>query len=271
MVLMQSGDLSYEVDSSRYVIEDRQRPDFRLSLSDRCVVNGHGATNLGFDEGLTKMTCYGDYTGFPNDSLVMDVLNVFQVPIFNEQILKDMAEIYAAVEGEAVDLTKTGYVDYLRMEQGEEAADLLRQEIELNGYPEIGANSFYDRMIVIPNLHLVWNPALRAFVSQGKIGIGSFGTNVVNRYVDGYVVFDRRLGVITYFFEHDLFMTYISYNCGDGQLQIHATWGTVNSQLSDMKEKMRSVKSGNYYFEYVVTPYEAITGFLSRLKRAGLR
>ncbi|MBR4390812.1 MAG: hypothetical protein IKT08_01745 [Bacteroidales bacterium] len=271
MVLMQSGDLSYEVDSSRYVIKDSQRTDYRLSLSDRCVVKGHGATNLGFDEGLTKMTCYGDYTGFPNDSLVMDVLNVFQVPIFNEQLLKDMAEIYAAVEGEAVDLTKTGYVDYLRMEQGEEAAALLRQEIELNGYPEIEANSFYDRMIVIPNLHLVWNPVLRAFVSQGKIGIGSFGTNVVNRYVDGYVVFDRRLGVITYFFEHDLFMTYISYNCGDGQLQIHATWGTVNSQLSDMKEKMRSVKSGNYYFEYVVTPYEAITGFLSRLKRAGLR
>ena len=68
-----------------------------------------------------------------------------------------------------------------------------------------------------------------------------------------------------------MFATYISYNCGDGQLQVHATFGTVNSKLADMSEKSRSVKSGNTRFEYVVTPYEAMTDFLSRLKRAGVR
>ena len=117
---------------------------------------------------------------------------------------------------------------------------------------------------------MVWNPELRAFVSVGKIGIGSLGKHVVNRYVDGYVVFDRRLGVITYFFKNDLFMTYLSYNCGDGQLQVHATYGTINNRLSDLSESSRSAKANNSYFEYVVTPYEALTNFLSRLKRAGV-
>lgn len=270
-VLMQNGDLSYETDSARYVMIDQQHPDYWLRLSDRCVVTGHGATNLGFDEGLTRFTCYGNYVGFPNDSIEMDVLNVLRVPLFNEQVLKEIAEVYASVEGESVDLTKTEYLDYLRSEKGEEAAAELRQEIELSGYPEIQPNSFYDNLLVIPRLHLVWNPILKAFVSQGKIGLGSLGSNVVNRYVDGHVVFDRRLGVITYFFEKDLFMTYISYNCADGQLQIHATYGTVNAQISDMKEKARTVKSDNMYYEYVVTPYEAITDLLSRLKRAGVR
>lgn len=270
-VLMQDGDLSYDTDSTRYMIVDRQHPDYRLELSDRCVVTGHGVTNLGFDVGLTELACYGSYVGFPNDSLVMDVVNVFRVPAFNDQILKDIAEVYAAVEGQAVDLTKTEFVEYLKSERGEEAADALRQEVELNGYPAVESGSFYDQLIVIPHLHLVWNPVMRAFVSQGKIGLGSLGTHLVNRYVDGYVVFDRRLGVITYFFENDLFMTYISYNCADGQLQVHATYGTVNAQISDMKEKARSVKSNNLYYEYVVTPYEAITDLLSRLKRAGLR
>ena len=93
----------------------------------------------------------------------------------------------------------------------------------------------------------------------------------MNRYVDGYVVVDKRLGKITYFFQHDLFMTYLSYDCGDGQLQIHATWGTVNTKLSEMKEQQRTVRSDNASFEYVVTPYEAITDLLSRLKRAGVR
>lgn len=270
-VLMQDGDLTYEKDSLRYVIVDRLHPDYRLELSNRCVVTGHGATDLGFDVGLTQLTCYGNYVGFPNDSLVMDVLNVFRVPIFNDQVLKEMAEVYAAVEGKAVDLTQTEFVGFVNSVKGEEAAEALRQEIELNGYPEVNAGSFYDQLLVIPHLHLVWNPVMRAFVSQGKIGLGSLGTNVVNRYVDGYVVFDRRLGVITYFFENDLFMTYLSYNCADGQLQVHATYGTINAQISDMKEKARRTKADDKLFEYVVTPYEAITDLLSRLKRAGVR
>lgn len=270
-VLMQDGTLRYDTDSLRYRIVEEQRPDHYVELSDRCVVTGHGATNLGLDGGLTKMVCYGTYTNYPNDSITMDVMNLFQVPLFDEQILKEMAEVYAAVEGEAVDLTQTEYVDYLRTQRGDEAANVLQQEIELGGYPEIKSHDFYNNMIVIPKLHLVWNPTLRAFVSSGKIGLGSFGTNVVNRYVDGFVVVDKRLGKITYFFQHDLFMTYISYDCGDGQLQIHATWGTVNAKLSEMKEKSRSVQSENYHFEYVVTPYEAITDLLSRLKRAGVR
>lgn len=270
-VLMQNGNLSYEADSARYVVVDPQQPSHWLQLSDRCVVTGHANTDLGFDMGLAHIDCYGTYQGYPNDSLVMDVLHVLRVPIINEQILKDMAEVYSAVDGEAVDLTKTEFVDFLRSQKGDEAAAELQQSIELNGYPPVESNDFYNNMIVIPNLHLVWNPDMRAFVSQGKIGIGNLGTNVVNRYVDGCVVFDRRLGVITYFFENDLFMTYISYNCGDGQLQIHATYGTINTLLSDMKDKMRTVKSENKTFEYVVTPYEALTSFLTRLKRAGLR
>lgn len=270
-VLMQDGVLRYDADSLCYRIVDEQRPDHTLELSERCVVTGHGETTLGFDGGLTNNVSYGTYINYPNDSITMEVMNLFRVPIFDEQLLQEMAEVYAAVEGEAVDLTQTEYVDYLRTKQGDAAADALQQEIELSGYPEIRSDDFYNQMIVIPKLHLVWNPTLRAFVSVGKIGLGSFGKNVVNRYVDGYVVFDKRLGKITYFFQHDLFMTYLSYDCGDGQFQIHATWGTVNTKLSDMKEQQRTVKSGNYSFEYVVTPYEAITDLLSRLKRAGVR
>jgi hypothetical protein len=270
-VLMQDGMLRYDADSLCYRIEEEGRPDQSVSLSERCVVTGHGATNLGLDGGLTSMTCYGTYTNYPNDSITMEVLNLFQVPLFDDRVLQEMAEIYAAVEGEAVDLTQTEYVDYLRSKQGEEAAEALRQEIELSGYPEVGADDLYNQMIVIPKLRLVWNPTLRAFVSVGKIGLGSFGRHRVNRYVDGYVVVDKRLGKITYFFQHDLFMTYLSYDCGDGQLQIHATWGTVNTKLSEMKEQQRTVRSDNASFEYVVTPYEAITDLLSRLKRAGVR
>lgn len=267
VVTTQNGDMSYDEEQKRYVVRDEKRT---LMLDDRCVTTMHGASELGFDTGLTEFACYGDYVNYPNDSLTIEVLNVFKAPVFDNQILADIAEIYASVEGEAVDLTKTGYVDYVRAEQGEEAATQLQTDMELTAYPEIASGDFYDKTIVIPSLKMVWNPELRAFVSVGKIGIGSLGGHIVNRYVDGYVMFDRRLGVITYYLKNDLFMTYISYNCGDGQLQVHATYGTINTRLSDLSVKNRSLKSDNAYFEYVVTPYEALTGFLSRLKRAGI-
>lgn len=268
LLTMGEGKLSYDIEKLQYVISDDTSAFY---YSDRCVATVHGASNLGFDEGLAKIACYGDYVGYPNDSITMDVLNVFNAPVFDDQILADIADIYASVEGDAIDLTQTNYVEYLRSERGEEAGEALKREMELIPYPEIGEDNFYHQTIVIPSLKMVWNPELRAFISVGKIGLGSLGGHVVNRYVDGYVMFDRRLGLVTYFFENDMFTTYISYNCGDGQLQVHATYGTINSKLSSLSEKSRTVKGKNVRFEYVVTPFEAMTGFLNRLKRAGVR
>lgn len=129
---------------------------------------------------------------------------------------------------------------------------------------------FYNKTIVIPDLKMVWNDQLHAFISVGKIGIGNFGKHVVNKYVDGYVVFDRRLGNITYLFMDDLFMTYINYNCGDGQMQIHATYGDINQRLYDKKEKARTLNKNGKVFEYVATPYDALLDFLNRLRYAGI-
>lgn len=269
-VTMQNGNLSYDAASGCYVIREVEHPDQNLMLDGRCVVSMHGASGMGFDPGLTQFTCYGDYVHYPNDSLTMDVTMAFQAPVFDDALLGEMADIYAAVDAEAIDLTKTNYIGFLRSEQGEEAAKELLRDMELTGYPKVEEGGFYNKTIVIPAVHLVWNPEYRAFVSEGKIGLGNLGSHVVNRYVDGRVVLDKRLGVITFYFQNDLFMTYMSYNCGDGQLQIHATYGMVNAKLSDMPERSRSMKANNYWFEYVVTPYDALTGFLSRLRRAGV-
>lgn len=242
-VTSQDGALTYDTESQSYVIQDTLNHQ-ELRLSDRCVVSMKGASNMGFDEGLTHFECTGDFVNYPNDSLTMEIMNVFKAPLFDEKLLEEIADIYAHIEGDPVGMVE---------------------------YPEDEKAEIYTNTIVIPSMKMVWSPTLRAFVSEGKIGLGCLGKNIVNRYVDGFVMFDRRLGVITYYFVDDMFMTYLSYNCGDGQLQVHATYGSINMKLSDMKEKSREIKDKNAYFEYVVTPYEAITDFLSRLRRAGLR
>ena len=267
-VTTQNGDLSYDVNKRQYIISDDTSS---LVLDERCVVTMHGPSDLGFEKGLAQFACYGDYVGYPNDSVTMEGLCVFNAPVFDSQVLSDIAAIYAAVESDAIDLSQTHYLEYLKSERGEEEAEALRTEMELTPYPVVDDGDFYHQTIVIPSIKMVWNPTLRALVSVGKIGLGTLGGHQVNRYVDGVVMFDRRLGIITFFFENDMFQTYLSYNCGDGQLQVHATYGTVNARISDLSEKNRSVKADNKRFEYVVTPYEAMTDLLSRLKRAGAR
>ena len=266
-----NGWLWFDSDSLRFVVTDTTQYDARLELNRRGVINGHGTTDLGFDTPLAKFIVHGDYTQYPNDSLTLQGLNVFNAPIFDDKALEAMAEVFTNAVGMSIDLTQTNYLPYFRSENSEEKTEEMRMNIELaGGYPEMGSSDFYCNTIVIPDLKMVWNDKLHAFVSVGKIGLGNFGSHIVNKYVDGCVVFDRRLGNITYYFQNDMFQTYFNYNGGDGQFQVHCTFGDINQRLSETKEKARTRKKDDKQFQYVAVPYESMLDFLNRLKYAGL-
>ena len=265
------GVLWFDADSLRFVVTDTAHYDTRLELDSRGVINGYGTTDLGFDTPLAKFVFHGDYTQYPNDSLTLQGLNIFNAPVFDDEAMKSMAEVFANVAGESIDLTQTNFVPYFRSENSEEKTGELQMNMELaGGYPQMESSDFYCQTIVIPDLKMVWNDKMHAFVSVGKIGLGNFGSHVVNKYVDGCVVFDRRLGNITYYFQDDMFQTYINYNGGDGQFQVHCTFSDINQRLSDTKEKNRTRTKDDKRFQYVAVPYESMLDFLNRLKYAGL-
>ena len=264
-----NGTLSYDDKQERFVITDDQSYDTWLSLNSRGVVEGQCSSNLGFDLPLVDFAVHGDFVQYPNDSLTFSGMNVLKVPVFDDEVLQGMAEVYASMEGESIDLTKTQFMHYFRSENDEEKTAEKAQAIELEGYPEMESKDFYCKTIVIPDLKMVWDDKMHAFVSVGKIGLGNFGKHIVNKYVDGFVVFDHRLGNITYFFQNDMFMTFINYNCGDGQMQVHCTYSDINQRMYDTKEKSRTVKKGDNFFQYVAVPYESMLDYLNRLKYAG--
>ena len=265
-----NGTLWYDADSARFVVTENELYDAWLSLNSRGVEEGQGTSDLGFDMALVDFKVHGNYTQYPNDSLTFSGMNVLNVPVFDDEVMQGIAEVYASMEGNSIDLTKTQYMHYFRSENDEEKVAERVMAIELEGYPQMeSSHDFYCKTLVIPDLKMVWNDKMHAFVSVGKIGLGNLGKHVVNKYVDGYVVFDHRLGNVTYFFQNDMFMTFINYNCGDGQLQVHATYSDINQRMYDMKEKARSVKKGDKNFQYVAVPYESMLDFLNRLKYAG--
>jgi hypothetical protein len=265
-----NGILWFNADSLHFVVTDTSQYDARLELDSRGVVTGHCATDLSFDTPLAKFIVFGDYVQYPNDSLVLQGINVFNAPVFDDDVMAAMADVYANMEGASIDLTQTNFLDYFRSENTEEKTQELKTNIELAGYPPMESSDFYCNTIVIPDMKMVWNDQMHAFVSVGKIGLGSFGSHIVNKYVDGCVVFDRRLGNITYYFQNDMFQTYINYNSGDGQFQVHATYGDINQKMYDTKEKYRTRTQDDKHFQYVAVPYESMLDFLNRLKYAGL-
>ena len=264
------GLLSFDTENQLFVVTDTTNYDTRLELNPQGVIGGYGSFGLGFDTPLADFVTHGAYRQYPNDSLTLSGLNVFSAPVFDDKIMEAIAEVYANAPGESIDLTQTPYLQYFRSENDAAKTEERQKAIELEGYPKMEQNDFYCKTIVIPDLKMVWNPQLRAFVSVGKIGLGNLGKNVVNKYVDGYVVFDRRLGNITYYFQNDMFMTFINYNSGDGQLQVHATYGDINQRLYDTKERSRTVSKDEKRFQYVAVPYESMLDFLNRLKYAGI-
>ena len=265
-----NGLLTFDGDSLRFVINDEEKFDSYIELNSRGVVSGHGSFDLGFDAPMVKFITHGVYTQCPNDSLTLQGLNVFNAPVFDDKAMEAMAEVYVNAIGESIDLTKTQYLHYYQSENTAEKTEERAKAIELEGYPQMESSDFYCNTIVIPDLKMVWNDKLHAFVSVGKIGLGSFGSHIVNKYVDGVVMFDRRLGNVTYYFKYDMFMTYINYNSGDGQFQVHCTYSDINQRLSDTKEKYRTRTMDDKKFQYVAVPYESMLDFLNRLKYAGI-
>ncbi len=265
-----NGTLGFDADSLRFVVTDDTQYDTRLELDSRGVVRGEGSFGLGFVTPLADFVVHGEYAQYPNDSITLSGLNVFKAPVFDDKAMESMAEVYANIGGESIDLTQTPYLHYFRSKNDDEKTEERRKAIELEGYPQMESSDFYCNTIVIPDLKMVWNDQLHAFVSVGKIGLGNFGSHIVNKYVDGYVVFDRRLGNITYYFEYDMFQTYINYNSGDGQFQVHCTYSDINQRLADTKEKNRTRTKDDKRFQYVAVPYESMLDFLNRLKYAGL-
>ena len=265
------GMLWFDEVKESYVVTDTTQYDTRLELDSRGVVVGHGSSGLGFDTPLAQFVFNGDYTQYPNDSLTLQGLNVFKAPVFDDEALKAMAEVFSGIAGESIDLTQTNFLPYFRSENSEEKTEALRTDIELaGGYPELSSSSFYNSTLVIPDLKMLWNDQLHAFVTTGKIGLGNFGTHVVNKCVTGCVVFDRRLGNITYYFQDDMFQAYLNYNSGDGQLQVHCTFADVNQRIGETREKSRTRKKDDQQFQYVAVPYESMLDFLNRLRYAGL-
>lgn len=265
------GMLSYDANADKFIVATANDPLTYSELSNRCCITQHGMTDLGFSTGLVSLSCEGAVIhNTLNDSVAIDAAIAVNFPIMDDRLWESIAKKLLESETEPLKLDQQKFYNYLRRDNPNLSRIEFLDELSMKGYPTVRNNEALNRSLVMTDIKMVWNNDLKAFVSVGPIGIGNLGRSVVSKNVEGNVVFNKARGVLTFFFRIGGDMVYMSYDCYDKQLQIHTTFGDINSRLSDMKEKNRTISRGDVSFNYVVTPFEAITRFLNEIRRAGV-
>ena len=257
------GNVMFSNQMSSYLI--MRENDTLMELTNQCEIKGSDKLNLGFNDqnlGMTTLACDGDYLYTPDGNLSITALCVFNVPVMDQMFLDTISAQLIQYNTNPIDLSKTHFIDYYnKNSESRKQVDLVK-EIELSGgYPRIKSGDFYDKTIVIPEVKFTWDRNVSAFVSEGKIGLGNLGRNVINRYVDGKAVFDPISGYITFVFKWGGNYAYLCYDTEMSRMYITTTYGTFIENLYSVKESKRSASKKNLKFVYDAVSIDVLTEF----------
>ncbi len=248
--------------SSYLIIRDT---DTLMELTNQCEIKGRDSLNFGFGAeklGLADFVCNGSYVYTPDEKLKIKAMCMFDVPMIDATFVDTVTSQLRQHYTEAIDLTKTQFINYYNKNCKTRNKVDMAKEIEFaGGYPQISEGGFYDKTLVIPELNLRWNSELSVFMSDGSIALGNMGRNVVNRYVDGIAVFDPVSGYLTFVFKWGSNYAYICYDTETEHLYITTTYGSFMENLYSIKESKRTVSNKKGKFVYAAVSIDVLTEF----------
>lgn len=116
---------------------------------------------------------------------------------------------------------------------GEQAVKQYERE-SLQGYVSLGTLPELAKPLVFSNVKLKWSPELKAFFSEGKLGISNIGRNDINAAFDGFMEIRRTADGIPVF--HVFFKaspeSWYYFGIEDSRLLIHSGNKDFNSIIS---------------------------------------
>ncbi|MBK7027968.1 MAG: hypothetical protein IPH45_01595 [Bacteroidales bacterium] len=275
-LLSANGLLTYDVAKAEYRVTNEAKhknltiAGNSLSLNtNRCVISGEGKMNLVGDMGRLNMTSAGRVNfSTISDSVGLNIMTALDF-FFSDDALKILADDINASDLNGIDISSINYTKPLRELVGQEEADKLLTELSLYGqyrkFPEV-----LNYSMVLCDLNLGWNPEIRSYINQGRIGISNFGKTSVNRYVNGHVeIIKRRTG--------DMFSIYLEpapdkwyfFSYSGGTMQVLSTNKEFNDKLTGLKEDQRVIKSGNGEpsYQFIISTSDKKTTFLRKMKQ----
>lgn len=272
-----NGWLVYDKPSSKYKIAKKEKlanPQLSGSLiifdKINCDVYSEGPINLGLEYGLVDMTCAGNVLHTTDSSTVL--INTIMALDFHFStpamtVMSDEMRYMAGLE--SVDLSSKEYTLAMQDLLGREAANKLKEDMDLFGMARNMPDGFNPELI-LNDLQLVWNDEYRSYRSVGKIGIGFAGSQSLNVKVDGYVELQkRRSGDMLDIYLKPDGSTWYWFSYTRGNLMALSGNNNFNTILREEKVKDRKHPDNSVKlpYTYMLGVKERLDGFLRRMER----
>lgn len=192
------GFLTFETEAKEYRISNKEKlveqalPGNYLSLNtESCKVFGEGKVELGADLGQVELNTVGNISHYLNDSVDINLLMTINF-FFESKAIKAMSkdlQVYAN-SAPATDFGSELYTKGIAELVGKERADRLISELNLYGeikkFPDELEKTFFFNKV-----NMKYDPAKKAFLSEGPLGLGNILKNEINREFPGLIKVEK--------------------------------------------------------------------------------
>ena len=160
-------------------------PGNYVSLNtNNCIITAEGSFNVSSDLGQMKIKSVGNaVVNSIKDSTIFNLMMVLDF-YFDEGLLKKMAKDLELSGGSLEptpfegDLFNHGTIELLGKERGDKALSDLNLYGNYKKFPDE-----LDKSLVLNDVKLTYNQTAKAYVSQGRIGVGNVLKTEIFRYL----------------------------------------------------------------------------------------
>jgi len=240
-----------------------------LVLSNKvCTLYGEGEIDPGVKLEMVDIKAYGNAMHYIiPDSTTLDIVLGLDF-YFSEDLLNILVDELTLANLNGASVTGDKYLSALYGMLGKEEADRVMSDLSLYGTIRRVPKEL-ENTLFLSDVKLEWNQRLRSFVSFGPIGIGSINDKQINKYVDGYVVLEKRRGgdVLNIYFEISPNQWYY-FNYNNLIMQAISSNDTFNNELSELDEKKRILKQEEtkQLYQYIISTRRKRTDFITKME-----
>lgn len=242
----------YEV-ASEDKLNQNSLPGNYISLNkSSCELVGNGRLNLGDDLGQFDMGVLGNLVYEPVDErITMNASMSFGFPFSTQAMDKMQTYLASLPDLKPVDFSKSNYEYAIRELMGLEGSDKIISELNLSGSIKKLPDAL-NKTIFVSDVKMTWDPILESFVSEGDLGIASFGKDQFFRKVPGKIVVEKKgSGDIVHLYIEIDDQNWYYFTYKRGLLQTYTSDKEFNMVVMEEKEDKRKTSGKKKEDDYM--------------------
>ncbi len=244
-VVTADGFLFFDKASREYRISNKEKlverslPGNYVSFSTKtCMVYGEGQMTLGANLGKVYMNVIGNGTYNTIDhSSSFDLVMGIDFFMSDKAMSVLVDDINASSSLTGTDPGRQTYQRALNDLVGKDKADKLISQQTLYGtYKKFPDELRYT--LFFTDVKMSWNQKIKAYVSDGKLGLGSIDKEQINKYLTGNIVLERKKSgdVLTIYFELDNSKWY-TFSYSSGMMTCYSSDDKFMTIIKELKDE----------------------------------